>query len=264
MTQCIQKRAREQGFTLVELAIVMIIIGLLIGGVLKGQELINNAQVSASVAELKSVDAAISGFRDAYNALPGDIQNAASRISGCTNACALAASDGNGQIGGIPSAAYGAMDNENNVAWTHLSAAEFLGGVDPTPNAAAAPVAGDTVPDLDIGNGTALKIGFSLDGDLDQRTATAAARRGHYVLIGASPEAAADTANTPSLLPNQAQRVDTKIDDGRPNTGSVLGLGAVNDCSAANPAGGAGGDPDAIYNEANTAVQCGLYMRVQS
>ena len=70
-----QKNMRaEGGFTLVELAIVMIIIGLLIAGVLKGQALIANAQVTATVAQIKSIEAATSTFRDTYASIPGDWQ----------------------------------------------------------------------------------------------------------------------------------------------------------------------------------------------
>ena len=67
-----QKNMRAQaGFTLVELAIVMIIIGLLIAGVLKGQALIGNAKVTAQVAQIKSIDAATSTFKDMYCLFPG-------------------------------------------------------------------------------------------------------------------------------------------------------------------------------------------------
>src|SRR5690349_8212917 len=101
-----QKNSRsEAGFTLVELAIVMIIIGLLIAGVLKGQQLITNAKVTAQVAQVKSIDAATSSFKDMYNALPGDITNAANRLPNCGAAPAAApcnqAGGGDGLIGAV-------------------------------------------------------------------------------------------------------------------------------------------------------------------
>ena len=80
----------QAGFTLVELAIVMIIIGLLIGGVLKGQELITNAQITATVAQVKSIDGATTTFKDMYNALPGDMLNPAGRLPNCAAAAVAA------------------------------------------------------------------------------------------------------------------------------------------------------------------------------
>jgi prepilin-type N-terminal cleavage/methylation domain-containing protein len=66
------KIRNQNGFTLVEMAIVLIIIGLLLGGVLKGQELIDNARVKKTVNELNSVSVAFNGYLDRYNHVPGD------------------------------------------------------------------------------------------------------------------------------------------------------------------------------------------------
>jgi prepilin-type N-terminal cleavage/methylation domain-containing protein len=80
-----QKNMRSTaGFTLVELAIVMIIIGLLIAGILKGQQLITNAKVTSQVAQVKGIDAAVSTFKDMYAALPGDIIAPLTRLPNCT------------------------------------------------------------------------------------------------------------------------------------------------------------------------------------
>src|SRR5579871_6137739 len=92
----------EKGFTLVELAIVMTIIGLLIGGILKGQTLMQNARVTAEVAQVKGVSAAMTTFKDMYNAVPGDMTGAGTRLTGCPSAAACnpsAATAGDGIVG---------------------------------------------------------------------------------------------------------------------------------------------------------------------
>ena len=64
-------KSRQAGFTLVEIAIVLVIIGLLLGGVLKGQELIENSKIKGIAADMKSLQAAYNGYYDRYKAFPG-------------------------------------------------------------------------------------------------------------------------------------------------------------------------------------------------
>ena len=70
------KNTKQGGFTLVEIAIVLVIIGLLLGGILKGQELINNAKVRSVADRQNSLKAAWFGFVDRYNFIPGDSKRA--------------------------------------------------------------------------------------------------------------------------------------------------------------------------------------------
>ena len=87
----------NKGFTLVELAIVLVIIGIILGAVLKGQELINNAKVKSVASQYKELLAAIHGYQDKYGYFPGDDPRATSR-SWATGTCATANGNGDGQI----------------------------------------------------------------------------------------------------------------------------------------------------------------------
>ena len=91
--------ARQAGFTLVEIAIVLVIIGLLLGGVLKGQELIENAKIKNVINDLKGISAAYYSYQDRYKAIPGDDAAASARFVGAVNG------GGNGTITGLYSAA---------------------------------------------------------------------------------------------------------------------------------------------------------------
>src|SRR3989441_11126607 len=70
---------RQQGFTLVEIAIVLVIIGLLLGGILKGQEMITQAKIKNIVNDFNGVTVAVTSYQDRYRAIPGDDRNASTR-----------------------------------------------------------------------------------------------------------------------------------------------------------------------------------------
>lgn len=85
--------AKNSGFTLIEIAIVLVIIGLILGGVLKGQEMITNAKIKRVINDFDGVATAVFSYQDRYSALPGDDNRANSRW-GATNG------SGNGVLGG--------------------------------------------------------------------------------------------------------------------------------------------------------------------
>ncbi len=130
------KRLQQQkGFTLVELAIVLTIIGLLIGGILKGQQLIANAKVTAQMAQVQGIDAATTTFRDAYAGLPGDLLTPSTRLANCTAATCLLVGNGDQKV--LPGAGAftpptgatvgGAMGigGEADAFWAQLAAANL-------------------------------------------------------------------------------------------------------------------------------------------
>lgn len=109
-------RHSQRGFTLIEIAIVLVIIGLLLGGILKGQELITSARVRNLANQIDGVKAAYFGFQDRYRALPGDFNLAGTQIP---NVASTTVGDGDGQIeSGLESIA----------VWDHLSHAGFING----------------------------------------------------------------------------------------------------------------------------------------
>ena len=242
MTKTIHESvSEEKGFTLVELAIVMVIIGLLIGGILKGQEMINNAQVSATIAQMKGIDAATSTFRDMYDALPGDITNPGTRLVNCTAAPCNTAGNGNSVLTNAP----GSVANENLSFWSHLNAADLLTGID----GSATTAWGFGVPATKVGGG--LTVGYTANGALTNGYGTG--RGGHWLMLQGVPGTAASTV----LEPGQAARIDRKMDDGAPNTGSVISSGAAVGATSCSSAAG-------VYNEAaNPDGACALSTRIQ-
>jgi prepilin-type N-terminal cleavage/methylation domain-containing protein len=105
---------RQNGFTLVEISIVLVIVGLILGGVLKGQSLIDSARVRSIVNDINGIRAAWYGFQDRFQALPGDYVDAAVNIS-------TLSTSGNGS---------GSINSKQEVAsvWRHLSLSGFIAG----------------------------------------------------------------------------------------------------------------------------------------
>ena len=228
----------EKGFTLVELAIVLVIVGLLIGGILKGQELIANAQVTATINQMTGLDAATSTFRDKYNGFPGDLLNAQDRLPNCEAPCDEG--DGDGQLditaGSLPTAG-----DEAHLYFLQLRSDGLITGF----TGGSTIGFGEALPPASVGGG--FFAGFSTGSDLEGVTG-ADARRGHY--IGLAGDTAGDISDdNGAFSPAQASRVDNKIDDGDPTTGSVV---AVDGCI-----------DGAIYDGDSESQACAIYYRVQ-
>ena len=113
----------QKGFTLVEIAIVLVIIGLLLGGILKGQEMIVQAKIKNAMADFSGISAAYHGYQDRYRALPGDDSGAAGRW---TTPTVAVSGDGNGVVLGLYNSATAA--DESREWWDHLRRAGFVAG----------------------------------------------------------------------------------------------------------------------------------------
>jgi prepilin-type N-terminal cleavage/methylation domain-containing protein len=190
-------KRNQSGFTLIEIAIVLVIIGLLLGGVLKGQELINSAKVKNLATDFKNIPVFIYGYQDKFRALPGDDGSAASHVAGASPATAAAGIVlNNGVIEGAWDST--TTTDETQKFWQHVRMAGLAAG--PTANGA------DLLPTNSVGG----IIGITNSG-ANNPDPTAAPNKlsGSYIICSAS------------ILGKFAKQLDIQMDDGAPTTGSL-------------------------------------------
>jgi len=173
----------QKGFTLVEIAIVLVIIGLLLGGILKGQEMITQAKIKNVIADFSGISAAYYAYQDRYRAIPGD-DSGAGRWTGAT------AGNGNGSVEGTYNST--TAGDESRKWWDHLRRAGFVAGT------------GEQQPLNAVVGIMGVQTG---DGASPPSTALG----GFSSLIMCS-------ANLPDKI---AIAIDAQMDDGLPNAGSV-------------------------------------------
>jgi prepilin-type N-terminal cleavage/methylation domain-containing protein len=119
-------KSHQKGFTLVEIAIVLVIIGLLMGGVLKGQELINSAKVKNLANDFRSMSSFVYAYQDRFRALPGDDANVANHVTGGTAATTPAATLANARINGNWNST--TQTDESYLFWQHVRLAGLATG----------------------------------------------------------------------------------------------------------------------------------------
>jgi prepilin-type N-terminal cleavage/methylation domain-containing protein len=186
-------KSSQGGFTLVEIAIVLVIIGLLLGGVLKGQELITQAKIRNVANDINGMSAAVYGYQDRYKKFPGDDNDAATRWTNPPTASGLGDGAVGGSVVGVISCVGvgpGAI-NENCHFWQHLRLAGFIGG----------------------DSASALPPQNAAGGVLQ-------AQNGALGLSGL-------TICSTNLSGKIANAIDAQFDDGKPNTGTVRGTSKV-------------------------------------
>lgn len=185
-------KTKQTGFTLVEIAIVLVIVGLLLGGILKGQEMITQAKIKNVVNDFNGITAAVNSYQDRYRAMPGDDLNATGRWAGSVSG------GGNGQIAGLYNAATIATYTsamESNLFWWHLRLAGFVGGATTGQAAGQQPTnAANGIMGVETGVTTSSGLGFT--------------------------SAIICSSNLPDKI---AIAVDTQMDDGSPSSGQVRG-----------------------------------------
>ncbi len=252
---------KNRAFSLVELSIVLVILGLLAGGILSGQSLIRAAGLRSITTQSNQYMVALQSFRDKYFAIPGDMNNAtkfwtSAGGTGADSTCfdkqtsgskATCDGTGDGRIKGITGSTY----EERYSAWKHLANAGLIEGsyTGKTEGASGTAVTKSGV------NVPAGKIG----GIFDIYYELSAADGNPYVFSGSSLNRNTITLYSAKITPSEVWNIDTKLDDGSP----VYGLITTNKKSATVAPDCATGDDDkATYDFASSVTTCLLRLGV--
>lgn len=226
----------KNGFTLIELAIVIVIIGLLVAGVLQGKALIRTSELNSIVSEIKAIESGIYLYRDKYNALPGDDMQALTKFPNCTSLGSCINGNGDGSINSV---------GGTETPFMHMISANTL-------------------------RANQCKITYAAVADR-----YASIVKGNCYVMGFSPNSIYWGAPLNSILflpfsngaslftPEDMQYMDMKIDDGSPSGGRAIsiGRGASPSCLDINtystsPAGSAN------YNLSSSINDCIFYYKL--
>lgn len=242
--------SRQSGFSLVELSIVLVILGLLVGGVLGGRNLIRAAELRNVAVEFNHYQTAINTFRHQYNALPGDMPNATQFWDNTQNG------NGNWQV-------QGGGNRERYLFWQHLAKAglitgEYTGIAGPADNQHH--VIGENCPRSRISG-----LGWSFENDGQNTYGNGNPSSFFWYQLGSmyhllalgTASANNDTAHGFfAFTPAEAWNLDSKLDDGKPGTGRMHSIfHSSNSCTTAT---GSSQFLEAEYNVTRDEKRCNI------
>jgi prepilin-type N-terminal cleavage/methylation domain-containing protein len=221
MTNMEIKQGKTKGFTLIELSIVLVIIGLIVGGVLVGQDLIKAAELRATVGQKEKFDTAVNTFRGKYNGIPGDLLGTTFGLASTNATGGDKLADGDGIIeSGSCSDAHG-YGGENANFWVQLTQAGMIDGaistaVSYTAVAAITAFTDAMLPQSRLGRGSRWMV-------------TSTSGLNFYMLSSPSSTTVTTCAMTGTdvITPLNAYGIDSKIDDGLAATGQVISIDAT-------------------------------------
>lgn len=189
-------RRHQSGFTLIEIAIVLVIIGLLLGGILKGQELINSARVKNLATDFRNIPLFIYGYQDKFRVLPGDDSAADVHVTGATKATTPAGSLGNGVINGPWNST--TQTDESYLFWQHVR----LAGLAPGTTVTTVPA--DYLPKNAAGGTIGIQSGTAV-----AASSPIVGLPGAYVICSTA------------IIGEFVKQLDTQVDDGNTASGSM-------------------------------------------
>ncbi len=263
----------KKAFSLVELSIVLVILGLLTGGILAGQSLIRAAEVRSVSADLQRYYTATQTFRDKYMAAPGDMRNAVrfwgaqtgavtdgydsdcAALTTISTGTATCNGNGDGQIGPVAAHLY-----ERFRLWQHLANAGLIEGSYTGVSASGGATAENATAGLNVPRSKISNVGFYIgywgvntnnsdgwfNGDY----------KGNCIMMGVANNSYASGA---FLKPEELWNLDVKMDDGKPATGNLIVTSTsyaacMNNVSETNTSG-------VEYQLTNNAIVCSLIFR---
>lgn len=243
---CHRTRLQNRGFTLLELAVVLVVIGLVTGSIFVGRDLIRASGINSTVAQLNKFNSAAYAFQSKYGYLPGDIPGTKAYtfnlyyITGSL-AGAIGCGDANdiiegwnttpwvgganfaGEVvmfflhlsqAGLIDGMYGAGGAHVTISGATTTGGSYSGGQPPTVTSNSTYV-NEILPAAKLGNGNFFTVGSS-------------ATINYYILTGVNQvKASADLVSTNNITPVEAVMMDKKIDDGLPGSGTVFALDTV-------------------------------------
>ncbi len=269
-------KKNAQGFTLVEIAVVLVIIGVLMLASLQGASLIRNARTTATVTQMKNIKNGTQLFNDTYPrrvemdaptasctakltdpgfmcksityelSIPGDMTDPSEKLPNCSSApCSDSVGNGNGALNNALNAAV-PPGSEGGHFFIQLAAAGLHENLQN--NMAKAGQWGGIFPAAKVGGGFVIGNVTGL-GSLTNPIGSAAPFTGLTLAIVAQP-----TGNLqPAMWPMQAAQIDRKIDDGQADEGKIRAFGTASATGCAN---------SGVYNESRKRALCGLYYNI--
>lgn len=259
--------SRNQGISLVEVSVVLVIIGLLAGAVIAGQALMKSSQLQSVLSDVDRFKTAVGSFRDKYKEFPGDMPNA-TNYWGTDAGCPATPSNvlpkketcngnGDGYIGDTAGSVLGGAGNwyETYRLWQHLANSGFIEGQYSGAYSSLIPGI-DANPGINLPASKVTPAGYSLlNGGVGAAGGVFNAQY-HHVIVFGTPGGNNVSNYKPAITTDEALMLDQKADDGMPGMGHILSftsaLAATPNCATGTT------ENTAQYKVASTGIQCSL------
>lgn len=248
----LKQRNDRAGFTLVELAISIMIIGLLMGGVLKGQQLLQQARMTQYIRIFKEYDAAVKTFRMTYDSWPGDMRGGGTKLPDCSAAPCNVDGNEDGLIGSTGGGYYQGWTlpaivstGEPRRFWVHLFKAGVISsGIDPD----LADTAWLNRPNVQVPSGPT--EGSYITVNAYNSGTYGSAQTGNFYIVRPGTDSFV-------MSPRNARMLDQKMDDGRPGFGNVRA-----NTNTWYPMNGQCASADGTFYSSQSDAQCNLRVLI--